>query len=540
MGKTINIRPTTGVYATYKNIKYDAWTAIAEFVDNSTQSYYDHEKELKSLPNWQGLRITITYQKDQNGNPYLEINDNAFGMNFQDFQRAIILDSRPRKVTRSEFGMGLKTAACWFGLNWSVETTELNNGKKYKTSVDVDKLSKTREEEITYEEINCDKTEHGTTIRIWNLNRKLFSRQLKKTKDKLRGMYRVDLRTEEIKIFYNSESEIEQLKYETPKFFREQLPDGSEKEWKKDVSFEITGDDNKTYHVCGFIGILQKGDTYGAGFTLIRRGRVITGGYEDCYRPREVFSSSTTGAYQRLFGELNLDDWPVTQTKDSFDWYNGLEDKFIEKLVEVSVEFKKKALENKNPPKKPLNIEVGNSTINDFSIAGVIQNATVTPIEKTFEQTEMTSQIAVITKNKSDSLFEETETIQVEGCENSQITFEISERKYILNYSIKKTNSDSKWLVVSPRKNNKLAIEVDVEWNIIHPFFKSYLETQETFDVMKKFVFALVLSEIEATYTSSESNMSKFSEELDYTKISISPFDIREKMNETLKLVIRS
>jgi hypothetical protein len=47
MSKTINIRPTTGVYATYKNIKYDAWTAIAEFVDNSTQSYYDHEKELK-------------------------------------------------------------------------------------------------------------------------------------------------------------------------------------------------------------------------------------------------------------------------------------------------------------------------------------------------------------------------------------------------------------------------------------------------------------------------------------------------------------
>ena len=44
---------------------------------------------------------------------------------------------------------------------------------------------------------------------------------------------------------------------------------------------------------------------------------------------------------------------------------------------------------------------------------------------------------------------------------------------------------------------------------------------------MKKFVFALVLSEIEATYTSSNDKK-------------IEPWDIREKMNETLKAVIRS
>ena len=47
------------------------------------------------------------------------------------------------------------------------------------------------------------------------------------------------------------------------------------------------------------------------------------------------------------------------------------------------------------------------------------------------------------------------------------------------------------------------------------------------FDAMKKFVFALVLSEIEATYTSSYNRK-------------IEPWDIREKMNETLKTVIRN
>ncbi len=526
MGKTINIRPTTGVYATYKNIKYDAWTAIAEFVDNSTQSYYDHENELRSLDNWSSLNIYISYKKDEHGYPYLEIKDNAYGMNFKDFQRAIVLDSRPEKPTRSEFGMGLKTAACWFGLNWSVETVELNSGKKYKATVDVERLSRTRDEEITYEEIECEKSEHGTTVRIWNLNRKLFGRQIQNTKDKLRGMYRVDLRTEKIKIFYNGENGIESLKYETPKIFKETLPDGSEKEWKQDISFDIIGEDEKKYHVYGFIGILQKGDTYGAGFTLIRRGRVIVGGYEDCYRPREVFSSSNTGVYQRLFGELNLDDWPVTQTKDSFDWYNGLEDKLIKELVDKCLDFKRKASENKNPPKKRVNVEMDENTISAFANSGVIQNASVTPIAHENDRMGSVSQICFPKTDDNISLFPEIEEISVVGNVNTQISFEISGRKYILNYLIKKDDPEKKWLIVSKYSNNDGVSEYDVEWNVAHPFFKPYFENQEVFDVMKKFVFALVLSEIDSTYTSSDAK--------------IEPWDIREKMNETLKTVIRN
>lgn len=48
LSKKINIRPTSSVYATYKRLSYQPWTAIAEFVDNSTQSFYDHKDELMS------------------------------------------------------------------------------------------------------------------------------------------------------------------------------------------------------------------------------------------------------------------------------------------------------------------------------------------------------------------------------------------------------------------------------------------------------------------------------------------------------------
>lgn len=59
MAKRINIRPTTSVYATYKNIRYDPWTAIAEFVDNSTQSYYDNTEKLNSTKYWNALPLTL-------------------------------------------------------------------------------------------------------------------------------------------------------------------------------------------------------------------------------------------------------------------------------------------------------------------------------------------------------------------------------------------------------------------------------------------------------------------------------------------------
>lgn len=65
MARRINIRPTTSVYATYKNIRYDPWTAIAEFVDNSTQSYYDNSKKLNATKYWDGLTVDIEYKRDK-------------------------------------------------------------------------------------------------------------------------------------------------------------------------------------------------------------------------------------------------------------------------------------------------------------------------------------------------------------------------------------------------------------------------------------------------------------------------------------------
>lgn len=519
MSRKINIRPTTSVYATYKNIRYDPWTAIAEFVDNSTQSYYDNVIKLENTKYWNGLDVDIEYKKDKVNGDSLIIRDNAFGMDFNDFQRAIVLDSPPKKTSRSEFGMGLKTAACWFGKCWSVESVALGSGIKYKATVDVEALSKYKNEEIAVEEIPCSSKEHGTTITIWNLNRTLSGTQIGKTKDQLRGMYRTDLRSGKIKIYYNGVG----LVYETPSILTEVLPNGSEKVWRKDIdfSFDFNGETKRVY---GFIGLLEEGSTSGAGFTLIRYGRVIVGGYENGYRPEEIFEKSNSYVYQRLFGELNLDGWKVTQTKDAFDLYGGLEDILIEKLLEVCQDYKKKAKEYRKRPKTTIDTGI-ESLIDKFSNAGIIDEVKVSSISPEVTADDNLSDIE--NNNYSDtnnavvdkSLDNDT-SIEIEGENGKKIAFKCNGQEYVFNFILKKNDPDSRWLNIS-----KSGDEYIIEWNIRHMFFKPYIDDANFLTIMEQFTFALALSEIEAMRLSVDGK--------------IEPSSIRMKMNDTLKSVIK-
>ena len=44
---SVDIRPTVGYLSILPSISYKPWYAIAEFVDNSLQSYIDNKNKLK-------------------------------------------------------------------------------------------------------------------------------------------------------------------------------------------------------------------------------------------------------------------------------------------------------------------------------------------------------------------------------------------------------------------------------------------------------------------------------------------------------------
>ena len=135
--------------------------------DSTQKSFFDHKNELMSQKYAKGLRVTIDYIEDKDNGDSIEIYDDAYGMEWPDFQRAVVLDRPPQKTTgRNEFGMGLKTAACWFGSIWSVESTQLGSRNKYYTEINIDDLGKYKTEEIDVREEIVSTKEHYTKIVI--------------------------------------------------------------------------------------------------------------------------------------------------------------------------------------------------------------------------------------------------------------------------------------------------------------------------------------------------------------------------------------
>lgn len=498
--KKLNIRPDTGVYGTYKRISYEPWTALAEFVDNSTQSFYDHKDELFETKYYKGLEIEIEYIEDPSIGDEIVIRDNAYGMDYRDFQRAIILDRPPMNTKgRNEFGMGLKAAACWFGNLWSVETTCLGCNVKYKAKIDIDNLIKYKNEYIDVEEENVSPKEHYTIIKIQRLNKKIKGKRIeKKIHELLSSIYRADFRTGNIKIFYNGVL----LEYHEVNPY----VDENNFEWKKDVCFTVPYKDEEL-EVKGFIAIRIPGDVKNAGFTLLRRGRVIVGGPERNYRPYEVFGASNLFPYQRLYGELQMDNWPVTQAKDGFDWSNeDLESKFIDKLIDISKEFRIKA-DNLRVREKvkveDLQEQLSKSFINNEHVTDLKISLQNTENIKTKQQDDNGSE-----KNNDDNnvqsnndATQESAGVGVEIEENKPISIQMNYRgkPYNFIFIFDDQNRKSEWLKLKilDKESNKYELTL----NALHLFFYPFIQKRDFLVVLAKFATALVIAELNSYET---------------------------------------
>lgn len=539
LSKKINIRPTSSVYATYKRLSYHPWTAIAEFVDNSTQSFYDHKDELMTQKYVKGLNITIKYIEDSMEGDRLEITDDAYGMEWTDFQRAVVLDRPPKNTSgRNEFGMGLKTAACWFGSLWSVESTQLNSTTKYYTEINIDELGKYKTEEINVREETVDKTDHFTRIVIKKLNKRIIGpRTIGKVKELLSSTYREDLRTGLVRISYNGSA----LQFkEAPVYIDDDL-----KTWKKDVSFTVQHE-GKELSVSGFIAIRIPGSVKDAGFTLIRRGRVIVGGSEKNYRPFELFGDANSYAWQRMYGELHMDNWSVTQAKDGFDWHNsGLEEAFIDELSKHTQDYRREA-ENIRVRERLNTQDLVETATKGLTESGAVENVQIEIVDREPVSTDTSPEVTTSNSEPLISEMEHTEEIQdnqpvatesnnnsqnatlqsqngsnvkLEGGKQIEFTFTHKRNDYKFHIILVMNDPAMDWLLVEQLS----CTEYNLSINMRHSFFKPLIDKSEFLPIMMRMSVALVLAEIDSMITSHDGR--------------IEPSAIRLKMNEILETV---
>lgn len=330
----MKLKMGNGAILAYRRLPYRPWYALAEYVDNSTDSYArpsNSDRLQKQLDaDSEVLTVEIEYSRD---NSFIRITDNAMGMSESELDQALVIGDEPQETAgRSEFGMGMKVASIWFADTFEIRTKKLGEDHEVKVTISIPEFVQGNEESKSTL-TKKDKKEHYTLIELRDLKRKLTKTTLNKTSEFLGSIYRNDIRSGRLNLILNGET----IKAPTS---------------KDDDAFVRRSDDTKVVVpitnlevngkiVNGWVGVLKPGYTGRsvAGFALIRHGRAVKG-WLDSWRPYEIFGDARNDKLnQRIAGELVMDAFTASHTKDAIDWESDDETVLGELLLELCKEY---------------------------------------------------------------------------------------------------------------------------------------------------------------------------------------------------------
>jgi Histidine kinase-, DNA gyrase B-, and HSP90-like ATPase len=324
----VNIRPEVSILSVLKHLNYRHWFAVAEFVDNALQSFLSNRAALAAADG-ADARLRVAIELDASAEGRIIVRDNAAGIAEADYARAFKpAEVPPDRSGLSEFGMGMKSAACWLASEWMVRTTALGEDTERTVSFDVTAIIEQRLEELAIQTRDVPNGTHYTEIILSGLHKMPQGRTIGKMKEHLASIYRTFLRDGPLELTWDGEA----LTYEDPPilsapFYR--TPIAEPMVWRKEIDFDF-GEGQRAW---GFAALRERASVSGAGFALFRRNRVIQGSGDEGYRPEAIFGKSNSYRYQRLFGELHLEGFQVSHTKDGFRWEEH-EETFLELLHE--------------------------------------------------------------------------------------------------------------------------------------------------------------------------------------------------------------
>ena len=120
----VEIRPGVGMLALLSSMNYKPWYALSEFVDNALASFLANAADLALPPHQQSaVTVTIRFERDPGR---IEIVDDAAGIAAADVARAFRPAQLLPDVTGlAQFGIGMKSASCWYAKRFSVSSTAL-------------------------------------------------------------------------------------------------------------------------------------------------------------------------------------------------------------------------------------------------------------------------------------------------------------------------------------------------------------------------------------------------------------------------------
>ena len=479
----VNIRPNVTMLSVLKFLEYETWFALAEFVDNAITSYQNNETELKKN-NGKDFQLEVNIEINDAENK-ITIRDNAAGINEADYPRAFRAAEIPLDTSGlSEFGMGMKSASCWFSDLWSVRTTALGEAAEKTVKFDMKKIFEGKIEELEFESRPAEKNHHYTIIELYNVSKIPRRKGLGKVRSHLTSIYREFIRKGILKLKVDNA----ELQFQEPKILnvtRYDDPKGEPILWKKDIEFPV--EDGLSVH--GFVAIRETGSTSEAGFALFRRGRVIEGSFDNGFRPEYIFGNPNSFRYQRLFGELHLEGFEVIFTKKGVKW----DDNF-----EVFLELLKEELDKDDfPLLKQIDKYRARATDKEYKSA-----------EKTLEQTVNDLQdkapkaIEEVINIPPVVIEPEKELIQIEKTFHREFTAHFNKIDWHISIELSYDPSLKELIevgnhLIKNHKNEKTIKQIGVRLSLTHPFMVQFVGVDNSkIEPILRMAAALGLAEV--------------------------------------------
>jgi hypothetical protein len=478
----VDIRPGVSVLAVLRHLNYKPWFALGEFVDNSVESFIKNQENLLDH-HGKDYRLLVDIDIDHSSPARISIRDNAAGINESEYERAF----RPAAIPNdrnglAEFGMGMKSAACWFAPQWSVRTSAFNEPVSRLIHFDIKNIIDDKIEELSIHEKKELPESHYTEVVLESIFHVPVKRTISKLKEHLTDIYRAFIRQDLLILRFNGEV----LCYNEPSILKAPYYkniDETPKRWHKEIEFDF----GEGLSVNGFAALRKTANTAKAGFSLFRRGRVIQGSGDEGYRPGYIFGSSNSYRYQRLFGELHLKGFEVSHTKDGFRWDEN-EQPFLELLREH--------LDSEDMPLlKQAEGHRVRASKNKIKKAAkkAVQSTTSALEEKLPDVIESIAEAILVDTPNEEVPHDHTIAKQ---------KFEINYRgkEWSINVELTDDESESQWLSVTDvAERRDVPRKLDIRVSMVHPFMVRFAQTDiEDLDALLRVAAALALAEVVA------------------------------------------
>jgi hypothetical protein len=448
------------IIESYKGQDYTHWHALAEFIDNSTYWYdLNRDEILKHDPEALKCEVRITYDKESS---LLRIADNSIGMDLETLQSAMIIGKRTNRPGRSVYGMGLKTACIWLldanGGTFTVKTKKAGATTGYIVTFDYEKVinDKSGSHELGFQEIKGLKpSDHYTVVEVSKLDEIIQTKRLSKIKEYLKSMYREDFREDKLFLSFNEEP----LKWDDKNHYTFLTSmDGAN--YKRDFSFIVNGKSVK-----GWIGIMASGGKSIGGLTILQHKRVIRG-YPNTWKPEGLFGGSGEGqttslSSQRLVGEIHMDDFGVTHTKDNIKWTGDEELLVDEQLTKEFLDFKKLASDYR----------VGKKPVPDFTEVEIkIAIDDVLEVVNSTVFNDQVGQIPNVTNSNPAVTENILSTVIAEHVRDNNPSFKFSVQGTDISVFLLKDSPEDIYFDFEPHPSGK---SINVSINLAHPYLTS-------------------------------------------------------------------